>query len=46
MPTWQESEDSELIRIAQEGESEAFGELYQRYAFQFLKLRFHSLSHA
>jgi RNA polymerase sigma-70 factor (ECF subfamily) len=39
MPNWQDSEDSELIRIAQEGESEAFGELYQRNAqivFRFI----------
>ncbi len=39
MPNWQNSEDSELIRIAQEGESEAFGELYQRNAqivFRFI----------
>jgi RNA polymerase sigma-70 factor (ECF subfamily) len=39
MPDWQNSEDSELIRIAQEGESEAFGELYHRYAkivFRFI----------
>jgi DNA-directed RNA polymerase specialized sigma24 family protein len=39
MPTWQDSEDSELIQIAQEGESDAFGELYQRYAqivFRFI----------
>jgi RNA polymerase sigma-70 factor (ECF subfamily) len=39
MPNWQDSEDSELIKFAQEGESEAFGELYQRYAqtiFRFI----------
>jgi RNA polymerase sigma-70 factor (ECF subfamily) len=39
MPDWQNSEDSELIKIAQEGESDAFGELYQRYAqivFRFI----------
>jgi RNA polymerase sigma-70 factor (ECF subfamily) len=39
MPNWQDSEDSELIKNAQEGESEAFGELYQRYAqtiFRFI----------
>ncbi|HEX6303953.1 MAG TPA: RNA polymerase sigma factor [Anaerolineales bacterium] len=31
MPDWQEIEDDQLIIQCQEGETEAFGELYQRY---------------
>lgn len=39
MPAWQDSEESELIKIAQGGEADAFGELYRRYAkivFRFI----------
>jgi len=39
MPDWQNSDDSDLIKIAQEGDTDAFGELYQRYAkivFRFI----------
>ena len=39
MSNWQEVDDIQLIKIAQEGNAEAFGELYERYAsrvFRFL----------
>jgi RNA polymerase sigma-70 factor (ECF subfamily) len=39
MPAWQDSDESELIEIAQGGEADAFGELYRRYAkivFRFI----------
>lgn len=42
MPNWQNLEDIQLISIAQNGEAEAFGELYERYAesiFRFLYVR-------
>jgi len=42
MPDWQDNADSVLIQRAQQGQSEAFGELYQRYAtviFRFVCLR-------
>ncbi len=42
MPDWQEIEDDQLIKEAQNGESEAFGELYERYlppVFRFLYAR-------
>lgn len=42
MPDWQDNADSVLIQKAQQGQSDAFGELYQRYAtviFRFVCLR-------
>lgn len=42
MPDWQDNADAVLIQKAQQGQSEAFGELYQRYAtviFRFVCLR-------
>lgn len=39
MPDWQDVEDVQLLQLAQEGQAEAFGELYERYAqvvFRFL----------
>ena len=32
MPGWQEVDDVELLKLAKDGEAEAFGELYERYA--------------
>ena len=31
MPDWQELDESQLIQYAKDGDSEAFGELYERY---------------
>lgn len=42
MPVWQDVDDAQLLKIAQEGEPEAFGELYERHAkaiFRFLYAR-------
>jgi len=39
IPNWQQANDFELIQFTQNGEAEAFGELYQRYAhiiFRFI----------
>lgn len=39
MPGWQDVDDIDLLKNAQDGEAEAFGELYERYAepiFRFL----------
>ncbi|HSF79591.1 MAG TPA: RNA polymerase sigma factor [Anaerolineales bacterium] len=39
MSSWQEIDDIQLLNIAQSGDTEAFGELYERYAgrvFRFL----------
>jgi len=39
MPGWQDIEDIELLKRAQDGDADAFGEIYQRYAeavFRFL----------
>lgn len=39
IPDWREADDAQLLQIAQNGETEAFGELYGRYAptvFRFL----------
>ena len=39
IPAWQDTDESELIEIAQGGEADAFGELYRRYAkivFRFI----------
>jgi len=39
MSNWQDVDDIQLLKIAQEGDTEAFGELYERYAarvFRFL----------
>jgi RNA polymerase sigma-70 factor (ECF subfamily) len=32
MPGWQEVDDIELLKLAKDGEADAFGELYERYA--------------
>lgn len=45
MPVWDGVEDSQLLRIAQNGEAEAFGVLYERHAkaiFRFLYARLDS----
>lgn len=42
MLNWQEVDDVQLLQIAKDGEAEAFGELYQRYAhvvFRFIYAR-------
>jgi RNA polymerase sigma-70 factor (ECF subfamily) len=39
MPAWVDADDVQLLKLAQGGDSEAFGELYERYAkviFRFL----------
>jgi RNA polymerase sigma-70 factor (ECF subfamily) len=39
MPVWEDVEDAQLLKIAQDGDTDAFGELYERYAkvmFRFL----------
>lgn len=37
MLNWQEADDFQLIQIAQEGNAEAFGEIYERYAQQVFR---------
>lgn len=42
MPTWENVDEVQLLKIAQDGEAEAFGEIYERYAqpiFRFLYSR-------
>ncbi len=42
MPGWQEVDDVQLIELVQNGEAEAFGELYERYVqtiFRFIYAR-------
>ena len=42
MPDWQDKDDVQLIELAQNGEAEAFGELYERHAqtiFRFIYAR-------
>ena len=42
MPDWQDIEDVQLIARAQDGEADAFGELYERYVqtiFRFVYVR-------
>jgi RNA polymerase sigma-70 factor (ECF subfamily) len=39
MPTWEDIDDVQLLKLAQDGDGDAFGELYERYAkviFRFL----------
>lgn len=44
MSNWQEVDDVQLIKIAQEGDAEAFGELYERYATRVFRFLFAHLS--
>ena len=44
MPHWQQADDVELIQFAQNGDSEAFGELYGRYAHIIFRFIFSHLS--
>jgi RNA polymerase sigma-70 factor (ECF subfamily) len=32
MPVWHEAEDNELLQASKQGDADAFGELYERYA--------------
>ncbi len=39
MPVWDDIDDAQVLQLAQDGDPEAFGELYERYAkiiFRFL----------
>lgn len=44
IPHWQEVDDFELVQLAQHGDREAFGELYQRYAHIIFRFIFSHLS--
>ena len=44
MPYWQRANDDELIQLTQNGDAEAFGELYQRYAHIIFRFIYSHLS--
>ena len=44
IPYWQQANDNELIQLTQNGDAEAFGELYQRYAHIIFRFIYSHLS--
>jgi RNA polymerase sigma-70 factor, ECF subfamily len=44
MPGWQDHDDIELLKKAQSGEAEAFGELYERYAQSLFRFFYSHMS--
>ena len=45
MPIWEDIEDAQLLKIAQDGDADAFGELYERYAKLIHRFMFAHLDH-